>query len=118
MIDSTIDSWEELTAHVKKLEEMFQAHGHLSVTCDWSSKRSNAQNRALHKYCENVATELNDAGITFKMFFKDGYDVPWNKYIVKDNIWRPVQKVLERVESTTDLKRDRVTDVYEVVNSK
>ena len=118
MIDKNINTWDELTDYIRKLEEMFQANGHLKVTADWSSKRTNKQSRALHKYCELVAKDLNDAGITFTMFFKDGYEVPWNTDIVKDEIWRPVQRVMERVESTTDLKRNRVSEVYEVVNSK
>lgn len=83
-----------------------------------TSKRTEAQNNALHKYCEDVANALNDAGITFTMFFKPGYEVPWSKYIVKENVWKPVLEAMFDVESTTQMEKSDVDKVYEVVNRK
>lgn len=85
---------------------------------DTANKRTDAQNRALHKYCEDVANALNEAGIDFTVFFKPGYEVPWSKYIVKDNVWRPVQEAMFGVESTKDMDKGDVDKIYEVINRK
>lgn len=78
--------------------------------------RTNAQNRAMHKYFELLATELNDAGLSMLKFLKPGAEIPWSSDSVKDFIWRPIQKAQLDKESTTKLTTSEVSQVYETLN--
>lgn len=80
-------------------------------------KRTYTQNRALHKYFELLADELNGAGYSVQLFLKQAIDLDWSKNSVKELIWRPVQKAMIKKGSTTDL--DKVSDIdliYEHLN--
>ena len=79
-------------------------------------KRTEQQNKALHKYFEMLASELNDAGLDMKVVLKPTVDIPWTKENIKEYIWKPVQKALLLKESTTELTTDEVTKVYETIN--
>lgn len=76
--------------------------------------RTLQQNKALHKYFELLATELNDAGLDMKKVIT--VDVPWSAETIKEWIWKPVQKAQLLKESTTELTTDEVNKVYETVN--
>ena len=52
------------------------------------------------------------------MFFKQGIDVKWTMDIVKDEVWRPVQKVYFNEESTTKPLRGQYQDIFEPINLK
>lgn len=80
-------------------------------------KRTDQQNKALHKYFELLAKELNDAGYSVQLFLKHTVELDWNKDSVKELIWRPVQEALIKKRSTTAL--DKVTEIdliYEHIN--
>lgn len=81
-------------------------------------KRTNSQNRSIHLFCEWVAFELNNAGLTRKLKLPDigVVDVLWSKETIKDGIWKPIQKVLLNKESSTELSCAEVTQVYEHFN--
>lgn len=79
--------------------------------------RTVQQNKALHKYFELLAAELNGAGYTVQLFLKHAIDLDFDKNTVKELIWRPIQKALVRKGSTTEL--DKVTEIdliYEHLN--
>lgn len=79
--------------------------------------RTVQQNKALHKFYELLADELNSAGYTVQLFLKEAVDLDWDKNTVKELIWRPLQKALVRKGSTTEL--DKVTEIgliYEHLN--
>ena len=77
-------------------------------------KRTLQQNRALHKYFELLADELNDAGLDMKKVIT--VDVPWSAETIKEWIWKPVQKAQLLKESTTEMTTAEVNKVYETVN--
>lgn len=72
-------------------------------------KRTVQQNKALHKFCEEVANELNSQGITVQKFLDHTVELDWNKDTVKNLIWKPIQKALTDKGSTTEL--DKVNDI-------
>lgn len=78
------------------------------------SNRTLQQNKSLHKYCELVADELNEAGFDIKIAIKA--DVPWNKDRVKDLWWRELQKAQFGKKSTTQLTTLEIQQVYETMN--
>lgn len=82
------------------------------------AKRTDQQNRALHKYFELVADALNDGGFTIqKTLSSYKLELDWSKDTIKEIIWRPAQKALTGKTSTTALnKQEDVTKVYEACN--
>jgi len=79
------------------------------------STRTEAQNRSLHRYFTQLAEALNDAGFDMKKVIK--IDVPWNSLMVKELLWRPVQKTYTGKESTTKLDKIKEIDmIYDIIN--
>jgi len=80
-------------------------------------KRTDQQNKALHKYFELLAEALNDAGFETKAVLAvKEVDVPWNKELVKELLWRPIQKTMTGQESTTKISRVEPSDIYMVLD--
>lgn len=81
-----------------------------------SKQRTIQQNKALHTFYQQLADELNQAGLDMKKFLKPEVDIPWNKDTVKEFIWKPVQDAQLRKGSTTELTTKEVTEIYETLN--
>ncbi len=79
-------------------------------------KRTPSQNNSLHKYCDELAEELNNAGMDMRAVIKDEVEIPWTKESVKEYLWKPLQKAMFQKESTTELNTVQVGKVYEVLN--
>jgi len=79
------------------------------------NRRTDSQNRALHTYFTLVAEALNDGGFTLDQVVK--LDVPFTPALVKELIWRKVQKQVLSKSSTTELdKQSDITEIYDIVN--
>ena len=108
--------WDELTNDLATLESY-----NIKVTIEVSKRRTGTQNNAIHKYCELLATALNDAGYgmvrTLKILRKKPeIELDWTMQAVKDNLWRPVQMAKTNKESTSKLDTNEVSQVYEELN--
>jgi len=79
-------------------------------------KRTNLQNKAMHLWCEQLGNALNDAGYDMKVVLKPEADINWNRYMVKEYLWRPIQKAMLGKESTTELTTKELTDVSDIIN--
>ena len=80
-------------------------------------QRTPKQNNSLHKFCEQVADQLNDAGyeVNDKVVIQVG--IPYSKDIVKEIIFKPVMWAMyPNIKSTADLSTVQIQQVYEVVN--
>lgn len=115
---SVINNQESLESYIKYLRAQYDEHKYLRIDIKTGKQRTNLQNASLHKFCSDVARDLNEEGITFNMFFKDGIEVPWTMEIVKDNVWRPVQKTITKETSTTKPTRKEYNEIYELINRK
>lgn len=113
-----VNSNKSLDLAIEELRSEFEKSKYLTIEVKKGRTRTGSQNRALHKYCSMLAEVLNDQGLSFTMFFKEGYDVPWTMNIVKDNIWRPVQIAMTGKESTTEPQTVDYLKIYEIVNRK
>lgn len=82
------------------------------------AQRTDAQNKALHKYLELVATELAREGHTMQSVVKciKRAEITPTKEALKEIVWRPIQEILFGKKSTTQLSRSEVSQVYEVMN--
>ena len=85
---------------------------------EMETKRTEQQNRALHLYLTQVATALNDAGLTIEEVLKNfTIELNWTPETAKEILWRTAQKRLLQKQSTTELnKTEDITLVWEAVN--
>lgn len=81
-----------------------------------SKQRTLTQNSALHLFFDLLAETLNDAGFDMKKTLKPEIDISWNRDMVKEYLWRPIQKAMLGKESTTELTKLEVGQVYETLN--
>jgi len=79
--------------------------------------RTLTQNAAMHLWFDLIADALNDAGCdvekTIDLIGK--LDVPWNKTLIKELLWKKVQQAMTGKESTTQLTSKEVNEVFTVV---
>lgn len=76
--------------------------------------RTVLQNRSMHKYFEELAIELNNAGITMQALIEELH-IDHTKESVK-SIWRAIAKAKYGKESTTELTTKEIDEVYEEFN--
>lgn len=79
-----------------------------------SKQRSLLQNNALHKYFEELATELNNRGLYISQVIK--VDAEWNKDRVKELIWRPTQEKVLQKKSTTELTTAEIDQIFKPIH--
>ena len=79
-------------------------------------QRTTTQNSALHMYCDNLAKQLNDAGLDMRKTFTPEMDIPWSMGNVKEHLFKPIMKAATGKESTVDLTTTEMIKVYEVLN--
>jgi hypothetical protein len=79
-------------------------------------KRTNQQNRALHLYFKHLSEAFNEAGLDVKATLSEDIDHPWTPELVKEHIWRPVQKSYTQKESTTKLNRTQIDEILMIIS--
>jgi len=77
-------------------------------------QRTIQQNRALHLFFTKISEALNDAGYDMRKTLKPGIEIPWTPEMVKEYLWRPVQELQLKKESTRDLT---VSDIDKILNT-
>ena len=70
----------------------------------------------MHKYFELLAEALNEAGYDMKRLLKEEIDIPWTKESVKEHLWKPIQEIMLKTESTTELNTAQPNDIYLVLS--
>lgn len=112
-----ITNKEQAKAHYEFLLARLEEGKETSVEIH-RGNRTDKQNSALHLYLSQVAKELNDKGITFEMFFNEGYRVEWTMEICKNELWRPIQKAITGKQSTTKPSTAQYPEIYDYLNRK
>ena len=93
--------------------------GNYQVEINNVDLRTLSQNSSLWLFANMVAVQLNNAGFTFDKLLKDGKytaEVDWNKDLVIDQLWKPIQKAITNKKSTTQLEKSEIDKVYEALN--
>ena len=116
MSEVVINSKQSLESYIEHLRSQFDKHKYLRTTIKNGKQRSLTQNAAMHLYCGQLAEALNSAGLDFRVVIRDGVEVNWTPELVKDYMWRPVQKAITGHESTTKPQRGQYSEIYEAVN--
>lgn len=81
-------------------------------------QRTEKQNNSIHLYLEWVAHEMINKGITVQNVVEQikKAEIEPSKEILKEVIWRPMQKIMFKKDSTTFLTKGEVTKVYEAMS--
>ena len=104
---------EVFIAHARKL---YKQHKYVEFSIKAGAKRTNQQNKAMHKYFDLLANAFNDAGLDMKQTLSADIDTPWTALLVKELIWKVVQKATIDETSTTKANRTDYTLIYETIN--
>jgi hypothetical protein len=81
-------------------------------------KRTITQNKALHKYFELIAQELQNQGQTMQGVIKkiDMCEITPTTRTVKEIIFKPIQEATLGKKSTTELTTSEINQVYEIMS--
>jgi hypothetical protein len=81
------------------------------------TKRTDAQNRALHLWFQLLADELNREGKSMSLVLqKFILDAPATKFTIKELVWRPLQESLYGKHSTCELlKKEEIDKIYDTL---
>lgn len=79
-------------------------------------KRTIKQNKALHKFFSLLSDECNDRGITLQKLLQNEIDIMVTPTLVKEVLWKPIQKAMFDKESTTELTTKEIDQVFDVIN--
>jgi hypothetical protein len=109
------------SAHSKELfitqmSKLYDEHKYLRLTIKTGKQRSDLQNSSLHLYLSHLAEALNDAGYDMKRTLKQEVDIPWGKESAKEHLWRPIQELLTKKDSTTKPTTKEYVYIYEVLS--
>ena len=96
--------------------KLYDEHKHVTFSYSLGKSRTLTQNRALHKYCSLLADALNDAGLDQRKVLKPSVDIAWTQNAVKENLWRPLQKFVTGLDSTTKPEASQYSAIYEELN--
>ncbi len=81
--------------------------------------RTNQQNRAMHKFFTVIADELNNIGATFSYEFgKETIEIPYTSELIKETLWKPIQKALFNKDSTSEITTEEINKVIDVITLK
>ena len=78
-------------------------------------KRTSRQNRAMHKFFEILAEQFNEMGLGYQDIFSVNIEVKWTPALVKEALWRHVQRVSTGKESSTKLTTKELSDIAEAI---
>lgn len=83
-----------------------------------ATKRTNQQNKAIHKYLEMVAHELQNQGQTLQDVVKkvNMVEITPTTQTLKETLWRPIQEIVVSKKSTTELQTNEVKEIYNIIS--
>ena len=81
--------------------------------------RTNKQNSALHLFFDFVSDELNELGLQYQYQGLTGktFEMMYTAHLVKEFIWKPIQKSLFDIETTTKLTTEQMNKVIDVITN-
>ena len=79
-------------------------------------QRTLPQNAAIHLLFNLLAEELNNAGLDVNTVLRKDIAVSWSPFLVKELIWKRVQKSYLGKKSTTQLKTNEIDPIFDIIN--
>lgn len=78
--------------------------------------RTIKQNAALHVFFSKLSDMLNDAGYDVMKTLRHDIAIPWQPVLIKELMWRQIQKAMYDKQSTADLSSGELQLVYDTLN--
>jgi hypothetical protein len=75
--------------------------------------RTEQQNKALHLWFRQVAEALASQEFDFREL---KIEIAPTEYLVKEYMWKPVEKAVTGKTSTTQLEKSEVSEIYDILN--
>ena len=111
-----VDDRRSLEAFIKMMTQMYEEKKYLTLKIKGGKTRTSAQNNALHVYCRLLGEKLNDSGYDMKRVIKQEVDIPWSPSLVKEYLWKPIQKIVANEDSTAKAGSDDYYKTYSVLS--
>lgn len=79
--------------------------------------RTTRQNSALHLLFTIISSQLNEMGVEFQYFGLKGQvlSVRHSPNLVKEHVWKPIQKALFDIDSTTKISTVQINEIVDVL---
>ena len=87
----------------------------LNKTFD-KKQRTIQQNKRLHQWMTELATEFNNRGLYVQKVLKPTWEIEWTPEMVKDNIVRPIAEAVAKTEHTSELTTVELVKVIDVID--
>jgi len=78
--------------------------------------RTAQQRKAIEVYCRELAKAWNEAGLTVQFVLSKTLDSEWSQELVKEAIYKKATSKALNKKSTTELSKEEVSAVYELVS--
>ena len=76
---------------------------------------SNRQRKALELFFKVISEQFKNAGQTFNYtVLSIEFQLPFTPIIVREQIWKPIQKALFDIDTTKDLDTDKINQIIDV----
>jgi hypothetical protein len=79
-------------------------------------QRTTTQNKSLHKLFDLYCEALNDSGNSVMKTMRHDVEIPWNRELFKNLVWRPIQEAMTGKHSTTELNTVDPTEIHQVLD--
>lgn len=108
------------SSQVDKAKERFNSFVERGKTIDLTEKkntRTTRQNSALHLLFTIISSQLNEMGMEFQYFGLKGQvlSVRHSPNLVKEHVWKPIQRALFDIESTTKINTEQINEIVDVL---
>lgn len=105
---------------IKKARYVLEKHISSKSKCEVKKiirKRTLSQNSALHLFFTNIADQLNELGEVFNYTGFNGkeMDMMFTPELIKNTLWKQIQKALFGIDSTKDLDTKMINDILDVI---
>jgi len=124
-----VNSSQSLKDVISLIEQTQKEFGYIEVEITVKGKaRTGQQNRALHKYCDQMANKLNEGGVSYIKWLEHkkyhGIETSWSmpkfKEVFKDYAGAKYPECIDKKgePKTSKLTREQITKVYDLVNER
>ena len=107
---------EQLDDFMSELKESHDWSKSLAIQCEgMGGTRSLKQNNAIHLWFQQLASELNHAGINQLLVLEErskGVEVVWTADAVKECLYKPLLNAMKGKASTKKMNKTEVGEVY------
>ena len=101
----------------KNKSAFYLNNGHTVDLIKKMNTRTTKQNSALHMLFTIISSQLNEMGMEFKYFGLKGQliHLRHTPHLVKEMVWKPIQRALFDVESTTKINTEQINEIVDVL---